>query len=1749
MFSISQNKKSTTSKTLATSIIILLLFNSVFPLSIYALSERSVPQPDVFGEQEESSNEKENIIVTPSKNELPLPDFIDKTEDSDLEEELEKEIVDSYEDGEEQNDNETQTESIETQYEEKKSQKSIWLETKTDFYETTDPVVTGFEYIVEEFDNLKIVFTKLPEESGKLYIEKVVIPEQIDDAEVIGDAYDITSDMQNGEFEFELYMPKLQSNGSEDLDILYSEDGDNFQEISGEQNEKEYVIATEIDHLTTYVVVRNPSPPPFSWLDMIIDNMEAEFSLPGGGTWTASTDPTTYYDTNYYLSDNSGLGMAQWEFQVIESGDFEVSAWWPGDASHGNPVDYTITYQGGTVILQDVVQADQTTNGGQWNLLGTYSYEPGITYYVRLDNNAADPTGLLAADAVRIRSTQAPTEIWVDDDWVGTPDGTDLGSDRYYGYNAFAAIQEGTDAIAEGSGTTNNIVHIAEGTYEEQIDIKKDHITLSGAGVATTTIISPDTLDNKWGSNNYPIVFVSDGSNVVFEDITINGAGKGNANTIFYGIAFRNASGTIQNCSIVDIRETPISSVSNGVSIYANNTDSITRNINILGNQIYNYQKTGIVISGSTNIVIAGNTITGIGATDVVVQNGIQIAWGATGQIIGNTIRDNLYTVGNASSVGILLYEIAPNLSITDNQIFNNYVGLWNFEYPPAYSTSPITAFHNNFYSNNTHAVDDRSDSVWDDGTEGNTWDDYTGIDLDGDGVGDTHLPYQIINYTGIPPYAADNYPLTTNFITVPAFVSPPNDPVNPVIAAIVDWTDSNGTFPPFQYEFQGFSDPNYTTLTWNPGTWLSVSEISTAGVPDGLYYIRVRARDNEGNTSAWSNDPGDPYGILLDNTDPETTLSSPANNSYWNTPISIIGNSIDYIDYVEIFYRLSGSVDPWTIITTLTNGGGINPYGWSYDWNPNTIPAAAPPGEGTYDIQALATDILGRTESNGYAQNITFDITDPVPVITQPNNNDIIGGNITVTGTINELHLRDYTLSIYPVANPGNPTQIGTGTTHNVSHTLITTNFSDGDYTIELEAHDLAGNSSNVTITITIDNTIPTVEITAPTATYLAGTVEIRGTVEDDHPDYYQLIINNSLGNPVVDTGIVYESNSFTDRLLLNWNTVLENDGVYTIILNAQDKAGNQDTDSHIVIVDNTNPVVNITEPETGDTVSGNVNIEGTIQELNLQQYTISLYLIGDPSNPVWEANGTSTGPSGEISDIIPTVDHHIDDGDYTLELYAVDRAGNYSSTTITITIDNTKPVADPVLADNKIYDEGESIVIEITGTDDVSVTQLCYQIVEIDEGIFVCEPGNGTSYTWTLELTELYPSLLQDGEYTLEYYIIDSSTPSNRSDSDPDETGDQNYSTTLTVRNVAPEITVPDDQTITEGESIGSLIASFSDPSYIPGSGNDPDDAPWTITIDYGDGSSKKTIGSMNIPGKFTIPSYKYSKDGIYTVTVTVTENAADYGDGESSNSTFKVIVKGNDPQVIIEVTPSTKVYAWTLLKLKANVFGGNEPYSFKWGGACSGDSETTTFRARPGIYYCTISITDSDGDTASDSVTLTLYPQAVSEQEQAEQKSPDEEKQPKEVLGTQDCEYKSKISGYVFIDENKNDNKDEDEQGLENIQVEVYLGSNGGDKKVAKVKTNSDGYWEIELCPGEYSVTIRLEDLPPSTELEWGNYVFITVKEKEDLSDINFSIIDYDSLGRNFNIFWCIIPLIFLSLFGFIIMIRNRKMNKGG
>ena len=233
-------------------------------------------------------------------------------------------------------------------------------------------------------------------------------------------------------------------------------------------------------------------------------------------------------------------------------------------------------------------------------------------------------------------------------------------------------IQQAINDAAAGSTVT-----VDGGNYSEELDINKS-ITLRG--INSPVLIAPATLNNDFdvsGQSNRPVIHVTGASGVVIDGFTINGAGAGDSNYRFIGIAYHNASGTIQNNSLDAFRDSSLSGSASGVGIYILNDDGVPRIVNVLDNTISDYQKGGIVASGQNLTVdIAGNTITGQGPTTVIDQNGIQISGNTGGVIDSNVISDNWCDSTSQTASGVVVYNNSAPLTISNNIFDGNQINI-----------------------------------------------------------------------------------------------------------------------------------------------------------------------------------------------------------------------------------------------------------------------------------------------------------------------------------------------------------------------------------------------------------------------------------------------------------------------------------------------------------------------------------------------------------------------------------------------------------------------------------------------------------------------------------------------------------------------------------------------------------------------------------------------------------------------------------------------------------------------------------------------------------------------------------------------------------------------------------------------------------------------------------------------------------------------------------------------------------------
>ena len=115
------------------------------------------------------------------------------------------------------------------------------------------------------------------------------------------------------------------------------------------------------------------------------------------GTWQAVTNISGYWGADARLA-GAGTGDRTYSWtltsKISQAASYRVYARWTAHANRGSNVAYSIIHNGGT----SAVTVNQQQNGGQWNLLGTYTLT-STKAKISVSNNA---NGNVSADAVQV---------------------------------------------------------------------------------------------------------------------------------------------------------------------------------------------------------------------------------------------------------------------------------------------------------------------------------------------------------------------------------------------------------------------------------------------------------------------------------------------------------------------------------------------------------------------------------------------------------------------------------------------------------------------------------------------------------------------------------------------------------------------------------------------------------------------------------------------------------------------------------------------------------------------------------------------------------------------------------------------------------------------------------------------------------------------------------------------------------------------------------------------------------------------------------------------------------------------------------------------------------------------------------------------------------------------------------------------------------------------------------------------------
>ena len=451
-------------------------------------------------------------------------------------------------------------------------------------------------------------------------------------------------------------------------------------------------------------------------------------------------------------------------------------------------------------------------------------------------------------------------------------------------------------------------------------------------------------------------------------------------------------------------------------------------------------------------------------------------------------------------------------------------------------------------------------------------------------------------------------------------------------------------------------------TTSWQivPASWNT--KTGPDAVADGQYDIRATATDWAGNVTVAT----PVTNVTVDNHAPTVSVTAPVDGGYVNAsdsnPYSVTANAADAGTGVQSvdFYECtdaSCSSSPTHIGTDSTGSGGVYSSSW-------TLPA-----DGSYWIEAVATDMVGHTSSSIAA--VTVDRTAPDTTI------------LTKPGDPTNLAHPSFTFSASEATQKIECNLDGAGWTTCTSPYSLAVTPIDGSHTMQIRAVDLAGNvdGSPASWTWHEDNTAPTATLTDPAAANAAhairGTVALSSTTGDPTTNGY------ASGVDPATVTYQYSANGVTWATIANpaaWDTTAVTDGIYQMQVLVTDFAGNTTTSATVanVKIDNTPPVTSQDDP--GQYLRATINLTGTAADpLDPQNQPGSGvdhvdFQVSPAGANTWSTVGTSTGPAYSASFDTTT----LTDGHYDFRTVAYDVAGNQSTSTLVTNrlVDNTPPV-----------------------------------------------------------------------------------------------------------------------------------------------------------------------------------------------------------------------------------------------------------------------------------------------------------------------------------------------------------------------------------------------------------------------------------------------------------------------------------------
>ena len=433
------------------------------------------------------------------------------------------------------------------------------------------------------------------------------------------------------------------------------------------------------------------------------------------------------------------------------------------------------------------------------------------------------------------------------------------------------------------------------------------------------------------------------------------------------------------------------------------------------------------------------------------------------------------------------------------------------------------------------------------------------------------------------------------------------------------------------------------------------------------------------------------------------------------------------------------------------------------------------------------------------------------------------------------------------------------------------------------VKAFDALGNEARKKGTIIVDKTRPEAYLYAdPITSIISGILSLSGIAEDANFDRY--ILEYGAGEtPASWTELQRGLISLNYQKIIDFNTSILADGIYTFRLTSLDRAGNSRTSSLTKTIINSELYGNIYSPALNQIVGGTIEVRGSITGTYFREYRVEY---GSGSSPTSWMTITRSTILPATSLLATWNTNQVPDGTYTLRLNVINVGNRSTYYHVPITVDNGNPgISITYPAANSVL--GGTIEVSATITD----PSFSYYKVEYASS---SDPNNwqviqGPTYSIPAGPIAAWNTAGLNGDYAIKVTVVD-------------VVGNSSFGTVvITVDNTTPEVSIV----------YPSAAQVVNRTIQIRGTANDLHFS--SYKLEYHQGGGWTEFGSSSTPVNIDVLGNLDTiglADGAYIIRLTAVDQA-----GNSSTNEVSIVIDNTNPTASITFPTNGQVIADTV------------------------------------------------------------------------------------------------------------------------------------------------------------------------------------------------------------------------------------------